>query len=176
MSTSETVLTVLCAVLAVTTVVAGLVVPRRFPGFPRSVFVISLVSFGLVVGMLAAGVGDDGETAAATEPAVTRAPDTSASTAAQSTPGGAAEVEGDPAKGKEIFLGAGGCGGCHTLAEAGSTGNVGPNLDDAQPPYDVVVDVVTNGRGVMPAFGAQGILQAAQIQDVAAYVAQATSG
>ena len=34
-----------------------------------------------------------------------------------------------PAAGKQVFTGIGGCGGCHTLAAAGSNGNVGPNLD-----------------------------------------------
>ena len=29
--------------------------------------------------------------------------------------------EGDPVAGKEVFLGAGTCGNCHTLADAGTT-------------------------------------------------------
>jgi cytochrome c oxidase subunit 2 len=33
------------------------------------------------------------------------------------------------AAGKAIFSGSAGCGGCHTLAAAGATGTVGPNLD-----------------------------------------------
>jgi mono/diheme cytochrome c family protein len=33
------------------------------------------------------------------------------------------------AVGKTIFTGVGGCGSCHTLAAAGTTGTVGPNLD-----------------------------------------------
>lgn len=33
-----------------------------------------------------------------------------------------------PASGKTVFTGPGGCGGCHTLAAAGTTGTVGPNL------------------------------------------------
>ena len=33
--------------------------------------------------------------------------------------------------GKAIFASAG-CGGCHTLKAAGASGNVGPNLDDAE--------------------------------------------
>jgi mono/diheme cytochrome c family protein len=42
--------------------------------------------------------------------------------------------QGDPARGKEIFKmptldGQPGCGTCHTLANAGTTGTVGPNLD-----------------------------------------------
>jgi mono/diheme cytochrome c family protein len=40
--------------------------------------------------------------------------------------GGAAQ--GDAAKGKQVFAA---CGGCHTLADAGTKGNIGPNLDDA---------------------------------------------
>jgi mono/diheme cytochrome c family protein len=34
-----------------------------------------------------------------------------------------------PAAGKLVFTGVGGCGSCHTLAAAGTTGTVGPNLD-----------------------------------------------
>ena len=69
--------------------------------------------------------------------------------------------------GKQIFT-AEGCGGCHTLADAGSSGNVGPNLDDAKPSYDKVLTQVTNGGGAMPPF--KGTLTEQQIADVAAYV------
>ena len=75
--------------------------------------------------------------------------------------------EGDPAKGKEVFASAG-CGSCHTLEDAGSSGSVGPNLDETQPAYDKAVDRVTNGAGVMPAFKDQ--LSEQQIKDVASYV------
>ena len=77
-------------------------------------------------------------------------------------------IEGDPAAGKEVFLGASACGGCHTLADAGSTGAVGPNLDDAQPSEELVLDRVTNGQGGMPSFSST--LNEQQIADVAAYV------
>ncbi len=60
------------------------------------------------------------------------------------------------------------CGSCHTLSDAGTTGNVGPNLDDAQPSEALVVDRVTNGQGQMPPFA--GTLSEQQIADVAAYV------
>ena len=83
-------------------------------------------------------------------------------------------VEGDPVAGKEIFLGASACGGCHTLADAGSTGQVGPNLDEAMPSAELVVDRVTNGQGVMPSFS--GTLTPQQIADVAAYVSTAAGG
>jgi len=75
-------------------------------------------------------------------------------------PGGAAD-------GKTIFATAG-CTGCHTLKAAGSTGTVGPNLDDAKPSKDLVIDRVTNGQGGMPSF--KGQLSEAQIQAVADYV------
>ncbi len=80
-------------------------------------------------------------------------------------------VEGDPAAGEEVFASAG-CGSCHVLEAAGSTGTIGPNLDEAQPDYDLIVDRVTNGMGVMPAFGDQ--LSEQQIQDVAAFVFEST--
>jgi mono/diheme cytochrome c family protein len=79
----------------------------------------------------------------------------------------AAEGGGDVAKGKAIFA-AQGCGSCHTLADAGSSGTVGPNLDDAKPSADRVIEMVTNGGGVMPSF--KDKLSAQEIKDVAAYV------
>jgi cytochrome c oxidase subunit 1 len=82
-----------------------------------------------------------------------------ATTAAPSTNANAA--------GKAVFASAG-CGGCHTLGDAGSHGNVGPNLDQAKPPYTLAVARVTHGRRSMPAF--QGQLSGAQIQAVARYV------
>ena len=83
------------------------------------------------------------------------------------------EVKGDTAAGKKVFASAG-CAGCHTLKDAGATGNVGPNLDEKKPPLDLIVDRVTNGKAPMPAFAGQ--LTPQQIQDVAAYVVQATGG
>jgi cbb3-type cytochrome c oxidase subunit III len=69
--------------------------------------------------------------------------------------------------GAKIFKGAG-CAGCHTLSAAGSTGTIGPNLDQLKPSMAAVVKQVTNGGGVMPAFA--GKLSTAQIQAVAQYV------
>jgi mono/diheme cytochrome c family protein len=89
---------------------------------------------------------------------------TTQTTTTETAPAG----KGDPAAGKQIFLGSAACGGCHTLADAGTSGNVGPNLDDAMPTYDKVVTQVTNGGGAMPPF--KDSLSAQQIQDVAAYV------
>ena len=60
------------------------------------------------------------------------------------------------------------CAGCHTLAAAGTTGTIGPNLDQLKPSESVVAHQVTVGGGVMPAF--KGKLTTAQIQAVAKYV------
>jgi mono/diheme cytochrome c family protein len=38
---------------------------------------------------------------------------------------------GDVARGKQLFLGQGRCSACHTLADAGAQGKIGPNLDNA---------------------------------------------
>ena len=81
-----------------------------------------------------------------------------------STGGGFASLGTD---GAAIFKGAG-CAGCHTLAAAGSTGTVGPNLDQLKPSTSVVAHQVMVGGGAMPAF--QGKLSPAQIQAVAQYV------
>lgn len=74
-----------------------------------------------------------------------------------------------PTDGKTIFTTT--CGGCHTLADAGTSGAVGPNLDDSKPSQELVTDRVTNGKGAMPSL--KGSLDEAQIQAVAEYVAAA---
>jgi len=74
-----------------------------------------------------------------------------------------------PTDGKSIFAAT--CGSCHTLADAGTSGTVGPNLDESKPSKGLAVDRVTNGRGVMPSF--RDSLDAAQIQAVADYVSSA---
>lgn len=72
--------------------------------------------------------------------------------------------------GRALFLGSG-CGGCHTLAAAGSTGTVGPDLDQVRPSYQVVVRWATDGGGGMPSF--DGSLSSAQIRAVARFVSGA---
>jgi mono/diheme cytochrome c family protein len=103
-----------------------------------------------------AGVGDPNR--ATTQPATTTPPPAA---------GGGGGGAGDAAAGKTVFASAG-CASCHTLADAGATGAVGPNLDEAKPDAALVKERVTNGKAVMPPFKDQ--LSAAQIDDVAAYV------
>jgi uncharacterized membrane protein len=84
-----------------------------------------------------------------------------------------AATAGDVVVGKRVFASAG-CAGCHTLADAGATGTVGPNLDAAKPSASLVADRVTDGLGVMPSFA--GKLTDAEIAAVAAYVSSAAAG
>ncbi|MEI6626325.1 MAG: c-type cytochrome [Thermoleophilia bacterium] len=103
------------------------------------------------------------------DPAATTAADAGATTAADTGATTAAAAEGDAAAGAAVFSSAG-CGGCHTLAAAGSAGNVGPNLDELKPDYAAVLYQVTNGGGGMPVYG--DTLSVTDIQNVSAYVSQ----
>jgi mono/diheme cytochrome c family protein len=82
-------------------------------------------------------------------------------------------LKGDPVAGKSVFL-ANGCAACHTLAAAGATGTLAPNLDLAKPSQSVVVAYVTSGAtagGVtMPQFN----LSATDLANLAAFVYQAS--
>ena len=64
--------------------------------------------------------------------------------------------------GKDIFLNVGNCSSCHSLKDAGSVANVGPNLNDIRPDIGRVVISVTNGAGVMPSY--LGILSDDEIE------------
>ncbi len=75
---------------------------------------------------------------------------------------------GGAADGEAIFKSS--CVSCHTLAAAGASGTIGPNLDDAQPNEALVRERVTNGMGVMPSFKDQ--LSQAEIAAVAKYVSE----
>ena len=103
-----------------------------------------------------AGVGDPNATA----------PSPTSSAGAKPAPSGTGTA-GDAAAGKRVFATAG-CTGCHTLADAGSSGDVGPNLDEAKPDAARVTMRVTGGQGAMPSF--KDKLDGTQIADVAAYV------
>jgi mono/diheme cytochrome c family protein len=102
-----------------------------------------------------------------TETSETETTETETETTETTETGGGAP-QGDPVAGKAIFTGPSGCTGCHTLSDAGSTGTVGPNLDDAMPSFDLAYDRVTNGQGGMPSFATS--LTDQQRADVAAYV------
>ena len=73
----------------------------------------------------------------------------------------------------ELF--ASSCGGCHTLKAAGTTGAVGPDLDELElDAAKIAAAIERGGRGTgqMPA----GILTGEDAQTVAAYVAESAGG
>lgn len=120
----------------------------------------ALIALALMLAVLGvAGCGGDDDDVS--EGAATA---TAADTAGSATGG---EDTGGAADGAAVFASAG-CGNCHTLAAANASGAVGPNLDEAQPSADRVVEIVTNGQGGMPSFSST--LSEQQIADVAAYV------
>jgi mono/diheme cytochrome c family protein len=120
--------------------------------------VLLLAALVLVVAIPACG-GEEDEQAL---------PETVEGTLPTDTGGGAAS-EGDPANGKTVYASAG-CGGCHTFSAAGSTGTVGPNLDEASIDFDAAVQQIENGGGGMPPFGDR--LSDQEIADVAAFITQ----
>jgi cbb3-type cytochrome c oxidase subunit III len=91
--------------------------------------------------------------------------------------GGKAPAKADQTNGQKLFTSAG-CGGCHTLAAAGSVGTIGPNLDDAfaadkQQGFalstieNVVLDQIREANLPMR----QNLVKGQDAVDVAAYVA-----
>ena len=154
--------------------VSSFVLPARYPNFPGRhvgwyvaagvLFFVAMISAVILFGV---EKPEEAEPAAAT----TSQPASTGEGAATTSSSTGAAPQGDAAAGKAVFASAG-CGGCHALKAAGSTGNVGPDLDMLKPSYDAVVHQVEVGGGPMPAF--KGTLSEQQIQDVAAYVVAST--
>lgn len=93
-------------------------------------------------------------------------------------------VAANPEAKVELPAGAGGndpkllfqanCGSCHRLADAGTSGTIGPNLDQSKPPLQQAVRQIENGGGGMPAF--KGRLTEQQIRALARYVSGSRGG
>jgi mono/diheme cytochrome c family protein len=129
-----------------------------------------------VEGTVGQETGTEGEETGTTEEAETEEAETTEEAATGETEtdeGGGGQTQGNAEAGATIYNEQG-CGGCHVLEAAGSNGSVGPNLDESKPELDLIVDRVTNGKGVMPAFGDE--LSEEEIQNVSAYVFQSTHG
>jgi cytochrome c6 len=79
-------------------------------------------------------------------------------------------------QGKALFTGGAAppCGLCHTLKDAGTSGAIGPPLDEIQPDAARVATALRNGIGAMPSYKAS--LKEEQIQALARYVAKASGG
>ncbi len=189
-------LLVVAAVFIVFALIVALVIPRGRPDFPAKrlgVFIgicvaLFFVQMGAVLAL--AELGEEHAEAAEpeqpgqpepeeptitlpteptptdTEPTTTDETETTTTDETETTETETTEAAGDPVAGKEVFVT--NCASCHTLADAGTSGTIGPNLDAASPSYDKVVERVTNGQGAMPSFA--DTLSEQQIQDVAAYV------
>jgi mono/diheme cytochrome c family protein len=166
---------VAAGLLIVFAILSAFYFPRRNPDFPGNRLGLFIAVAVLLFAVTMAGVvvfAAEEEEPHGPEAAETRTVETGESPGTTSPPGGGG-AEGDAAAGEAVFASAG-CGGCHALEAAGSSGAVGPNLDQSKPDAALVVDRVTNGSGVMPAFG--DTLSEKQIQDVAAYVVASTQG
>ncbi len=161
-TTGKVVLLAVAGTFILFSLLVSMVIPRRRPGFPGKdlpAFVaVCVLLFGAQIAAVAWVTGTqevEEKIAEAPKPAPT-----------PTTPAGDA---GDAAAGKAVFTGAtAGCFNCHTLKNAGASGTVGPNLDNAKPPYARVIDRVTHGTAVMPSF--DGKLSATDIKNVAKYV------
>ena len=123
-----------------------------------------LALFVLIVGLAGCGGGEE----------VGATPETVEGTLPEetTTEEEAPEIEGNAEAGTAIYTSAG-CGGCHTLEAAGSSGSVGPNLDESKPDFALAFERVKNGAGAMPSF--EGQLSEQEIADVAQYVVESTS-
>jgi plastocyanin len=80
---------------------------------------------------------------------------------------------GDVAAGKQVFVSTG-CGACHRLKAAGTTGTLGPNLDKSKASLSTIEKVVTSGKGTMQPY--RPILSAKQIDDVSQFVYESRTG
>jgi len=197
---NDVILGIAAALLVAFALVASIVIPRKRPDFPaKHLGLLLLVGALLIVGMLtavetlgeshhfeAAGEGAGSPTEqAATVSSTTEATTTEATTTSSTPTGGGAE--GDPAAGKQIFTATAQppCSSCHTLSEAGASGQVGPNLDDVLKGKDAafihesIVDPnaeVASGfsAGVMPDVYDQQ-LSDEQLADLVAFLQQVTS-
>jgi cytochrome c551/c552 len=171
------------AVFIAFSLICALWIPRYKPDFPgrKGVGLFVVISLLLTVGMLGAVVvfakedeseaAGHGETTTVTEPVPT-----------ETSPGTTTGEEepaptGDPAAGEELFA-SNGCGGCHAFEAAGSSGTVGPNLDEALQDKDdayvhrAIVDPnadVEEGYspGIMPSFDQ---LSEDQVNDLVAFL------
>ena len=187
------------AVFIAFALVTALLIPRYRPDFPgrKGLGLFVVVTLLLTVAMIGAVVvfasEDEGAEAAGhvetesteteTGPAETETGPTETGQTETAPPATTAPEEeapaGDPAAGEALFV-SNGCGGCHAFEAAGSTGAVGPNLDEslegkdaeyvqqsiAEPDAEVAEGY---NAGVMPSFQQ---LSEEQVNDLVAFLTQ----
>ncbi|HET9673839.1 MAG TPA: cytochrome c [Gaiellaceae bacterium] len=146
----------------------------------EAALVLTVLFLAFVAGIAGFAVGrataeDDNNTPAAAETttegttseATTSEATTTAETQTEETSGETNAAGGEP-EGEAIFNSAG-CAACHTFAPAGSSGTVGPNLDNVNVTVAQVEQQVRNGGGGMPPF--KDRLSDAEITEVSRFVA-----
>jgi mono/diheme cytochrome c family protein len=109
----------------------------------------------LAVGVVACGGDDEGTDEARSTPAEQETEE----------PLSPAEQQG-----RELFVA--NCGSCHTLDAAGTDGQVGPNLDEAQVDAAEALAKIKEGPGVMP----ENLVEGEEAQAVAEFVAASGPG
>lgn len=82
--------------------------------------------------------------------------------------GGGGDLSADAVKGRPLFISS--CGSCHTLADAETSGRVGPELDGVGYDVERVKAQIERGGGAMP----PRLVTGAEADAVAAYVAEAS--
>jgi hypothetical protein len=149
----------------------GALLLRRLPG---SALVIGAVVVGFGLGIPALviddnrseqGGGGGGSTASSGGGGETTT--SGGESSGSQASGGGSSGGGGSSQGKLIFTQT--CGTCHTLKDAGTSGNVGPVLDQIKPDKARVEAAIKNGgagSGQMPA----GLLQGKEATAVAEYV------
>ena len=83
--------------------------------------------------------------------------------------GGGTSVPANATPGQRVFVETG-CGSCHALAAAGSTGSAGGSLDDKRPDAATVERWVRKGGKGMPAYDDR--LSDVQVREVSRWVAE----
>ena len=150
---------------------------RRRNEYTAEAFLILFVLFfAFAAGIAGYAIGhsvasdDNNDTPAAettAEQTTTEATASEETTTEGETTGETNAAGGEP-EGEAVFNSAG-CAACHTFEPAGSTGMVGPNLDNINLTEAQVQRQVENGGGGMPAF--KDRLSQAEIREVARFVA-----
>lgn len=151
----------------------------RGPRTPRIVRWLACLAAVAVAALALSACGDDEEEMAGPE---TQPAPTVTETAPETQP---TETEAAGISGEQVFLDTG-CGSCHTLAAAGTSGTTGPNLDEsaagdsaAQIRQSIVNPdaEITEGfsAGVMPQ-DFQEQLSAQELDALASYIAENAGG
>jgi cytochrome c oxidase subunit 2 len=102
----------------------GSVLPAAVPGVPNPLPFLTAPAPTSSSTPAASSPAPSTSSASSAPAAPTKTTTKTSTTPAATTGAGAASA----AAGKAVFVGAGGCGSCHTLAAAGTTGTIGPNL------------------------------------------------